>query len=332
MTVRRFRSTWPTTLLALIVAMGLGTAAVSGQDATPAATPDPLNQFGPVQANEEYRIAFMQAYPDKVFWQRMKDAVEARAEADGVQVDVIPLGTNNVADQVSQMEDAVTQQYDGIILGTIDAAGIVPGIEVANEAGIPIVVVDTAPAGGEFVSIAQTDNVAASRMAGEFIAERIGGTGKVLNLQGDMANQTAQARNQGLHEVLDALPDVQVIDQSANWDQAQGLAITENILTSDPDLKAIFGANDDAALGAVQAVKAAGRDDIVIVGLDGNPPALEAVKAGDLTADVAQFPDRMGTYGVDLLVRHLNGETVPERVDTGAAVITAENVDQFLTG
>ncbi len=146
-----------------------------------------------------------------------------------------------------------------------------------------------------------------------------------------MANQTAQARNQGLHEVLDAIPGVQVIDQSANWDQQQGLAITENILTSDPDLKAIFGANDDAALGAVQAVKAAGRTDIVIVGLDGNPPALEAVKAGDLAADIAQYPDRMGTYGVDLMVRHLNGEQVPALVDTGTGVVTQENVDEFLT-
>ena len=95
-------------------------------------------------------------------------------------------------------------------------------------------------------------------------------------------------------------------------------------------LKAIFGANDPAALGAVQAVKAAGRTDIVIVGFDGNPSAFQAIKDGEMAADVAQFPERMGTYGVDLMVRHLNGEQIPEKVDTGTGLVTAENVDQFL--
>lgn len=305
------------------------------QDATPAASPAgedllELSRFGPVAANDPYTIAFFQPYPNNEFWQRLQGAVEARAAEDGVTIEVYALGSTEVADQVAQMEAAVAAGVSGVILGTINAAGIVPGVEAANSAGIPVLAVDTAPAGGELVSLVQTDNVEASAAAGEFIAEAIGGAGKVLNLQGDMGNQTAQARNEGLHRVLDTYPDIQVIDQSAHWTQEEGLSITENVLTSDPDLTAVFGANDPAALGAVQAVKAAGRDDIVIVGFDGNPSAFEAVKAGDMAADIAQFPERMGTYGVDLMVLHLNGETVEELVDTGTAVVTAENVDVFL--
>src|SRR5215211_6551996 len=201
---------------------------VLAQDATPSASPvaDPATMYGPVQGSSPYKLAYMQVFPDIPFWQTMKEAVEARAAEDGVTVDTFALPTaSGVADQVSLMENAVTQQYDGIILGTVDAAGIVPGIEAANNAGIPVIAVDTAPAGGDFISLIQTDNVAAAKQGGEFIADQIGGKGKVLNLQGDLANQTGQARNNGLHEALDAYPDIQVIDQSTMWLQEKGLAI-----------------------------------------------------------------------------------------------------------
>jgi len=193
-----------------------------------------------------------------------------------------------------------------------------------------VIAVDTAPAGGDYISLVQTDNVAAARLGGEFIAEQIDGKGNVLNLQGDLAKQTGQARNNGVHQALDAYPDIQVIDQSTMWLPERGLAITENILTSDPDIVAIFAANDPPGLGALQALKAAGRDDVLIVGFDGTKDGLQAVKNGDFAADVLQFPDAMGIIGVDLLVRHLNGEDVLERVDSGSGLATAENVDQYL--
>lgn len=323
----------------LILSGGIATipslrwTSILAQDATPAASPvaDPRTMFGPAPGNIPYKLAYMQVFPENPFWVTMKEAVDARAAEDGVTVDTFALPTaSGVADQVSQMETAVTQQYDGIILGTVDAAGIVPGIQAANTAGIPVLALDTAPAGGEIISLVQTDNVAAARLAGEFIAEQIGGNGKILNLQGDLANQTGQARNDGLHESLDTYPDIQVIDQSAMWQGPLGLSITENILTSDPDIVAIFAANDPPALGALQALKAAGRDDVLIVGFDGTEDGLQAVKNGDFAADVLQFPDAMGIIGVDLMVRHLNGEEVPERVDSGSGLATAENVDQYL--
>lgn len=313
----------------IVAAPALHWRGALAQDATPQA--DPRTMYGPVQGASAYKLAYMQVFPDNPFWQTMKEAVEARAAENGVTVDTIALPTaSGVADQVSLMENAITQQYQGIILGTVDAAGIVPGIEAANAAGIPVIAVDTAPAGGEIISLVQTDNVAASELGGLFIAEQIGGAGKVLNLQGDMANQTAQARNEGLHRALDAFPEIQVIDQSSMWLGDRGLAITENILTSDPDLKAIFAANDPPALGAIQALKAAGRDDVVVVGFDGTEAGLQAIKDGDLAADVLQFPDVMGIIGVDLLVRHLNGEEIPERVDSGSGLATPENVDDYL--
>jgi ribose transport system substrate-binding protein len=305
----------------IAAAPSLRWAGVLAQDATPEASPaaDPRTMFGPVKGNSAYKLAYMQVFPDNPFWQTMKEAVDARAAEDGVTVDTIALPTaSGVADQVGQMENAVTQQYDGIILGTVDAAGI------------PVLSVDTAPAGGDIISLVQTDNIAAAQQGAQFIADKIGGKGKVLNLQGDLANQTGQARNKGVHDVFDTYPDIQVIDQSTMWLGEKGLSITENILTSDPDIVAIFAANDPPALGAVQALKAAGRSDVIVVGFDGTKDGLQAVKDGTLAADVLQFPDAMGIIGVDLMVRHLNGETIPEKVDSGSGLATAENIDQYL--
>ncbi|HEU5432283.1 MAG TPA: sugar ABC transporter substrate-binding protein [Thermomicrobiales bacterium] len=328
-------------LLAVAAMIGAAPAlrwiGISAQDATPAAspaamTPDQLMKaYGPVKGKSAYNLAYMQVFPSNQFWQTMKEAVQARAPEDGVTVDVIALPDNGtISDQVAQMEDAVTKGYQGIILGTIDAAGIVPGIQAANDAKIPVLSVDTAPAGGAIISLVQTDNIVAAGLGANFIVKAIDASGKVLNLQGDMANQTAQARNVGLHKVLDKYPDIKVIDQSAHWNGAEGLSITENILTSDPDLKAIFAANDPPALGAIQALKAAGRSDVVVVGYDGTPAGLQAIKDGTLAADVLQFPGVMGTIGVDLMVRHLNGEEIPTHVDSGSGLATKANVDQYL--
>jgi ribose transport system substrate-binding protein len=331
MTLHRRKFIGLSAAVAAAAGTGFKLGPVAAQDASPEASPaDPMTKFGPVQANDAYKLAFMQVYPAQPFWQIMKEAIEARAPEDGVTIDVIALPDNaGVADQVAQLEDAVTQGYDGIIMGTIDAAGVVQGVVAANEAGIPVIAVDTAPAGGELVSLIQTDNIAASKMQGEFVADLIGGQGKVLNLQGDMANQTAQARNEGLHAALDAYPDITVIDQSAHWLQTEGLSITENILTSDPDIVAIVGANDPPVLGALQALKSAGRDDVHLVGFDAIPDMVEAVKNGEADGTVAQFPKIMATYGVDLMVRHLNGEEVPEKVDSGAMLVTQDNAEEF---
>ena len=116
--------------ITFVFSLMMSGAGVVAQDATPEAAADPMTMFGPVQGNEPYRLAFMQVFPDNPFWQILKEGVEARAAEDGVTVDVIALPTSSgVSDQVAQMEDAVTQGYDGIILGTVDAAGIVPGLK-----------------------------------------------------------------------------------------------------------------------------------------------------------------------------------------------------------
>lgn len=193
----------------------------------------------------------------------------------------------------------------------------------------PVLSVDTGPAGGQIISLVQTDNVVAATAGGAYVLQKIG-TGKVLNLQGDLANQTGQARNNGLHAALDGKAGITVIDQSDHWLATEAQTIVENILTSDPDIKAIFSANDPPALAAIEVLKAHNRGDVLVVGFDGTKDGLQAVKDGTMAADVLQFPDVMGVIAVDLMVRHLNGETVPTKVDSGSGLATKDNVDQYL--
>ncbi|HEY8446156.1 MAG TPA: sugar ABC transporter substrate-binding protein [Thermomicrobiales bacterium] len=323
----------------LLVTTSLATSAVQAQEATPspAAIPDPqARDFGPVAARSPYRLALLIPFPDDPFWQAVRSAVVERAERDGVTVDVLELAAPSVPEQVAQIESAVRAEYDGILLGPIDELGAVPGIEAANAAGVPVIAIDVAPAGGEVVSVVQTDDFAAARLAGDFIAEEIGGEGQVLNLQGDLSSVVGQERDRGFREALSDIPEISVISVTANWDETEAFLEVRGRLpdpgTPVPDdelLSAVFAANAPMALGAAQAVDEAEADEVVVVGFGLTTETLTAIQRGRLTATVAEFPRRAGAIAVDLMVRHLNGEAVPSAVDSGAVIATRENLSSI---
>jgi ribose transport system substrate-binding protein len=323
--------------------MVAGTA-FAAQEATPPsqsndlATPDlAASDYGPVHGREAFRLAFLNPYPEIPYWQTVQAAVEDRAVADAVTVDVYALDSPSAPDQLDQISEVIEQGYDGILLGAVDPAAVVPGIVAANEAGIPVLAVDTRPEAGEIVSLVQIDNVTAAQAAGAFIAAAISGEGTVVNLQGNMDVEAAQDRDEGVHAALDRFPDVDVVSERADW--SREVAATRIRLqvpssgagtpASGPGFSAIFAANDAMALGALDALNDKDLNGVVIVGIGGGPETVAAIAAGDLAATVAQLPTRVGAIAVDLLMRHLNGETVPPQVDPGFVLVTAENVDQF---
>jgi ribose transport system substrate-binding protein len=334
---------WWTCACLLIVWVMTGTA-LSAQEVTPSpgandlATPDLVaRDYGPLPGRKAFRLAFLNPYPDNAYWQAVQAAIEERAAKDAVTVEVFVLDSPSVPVQVDQISEVIAQGYDGILLGAVDPAGVVPGIVKANEAGLPVLAIDTQPDAGEIISLVQVDNVAAAQAAGEFIAGAIGGKGNVVDLQGDMDDQVAQDRDQGLHESLDRFPDIAVESQRADWDRKTAASLIRQRVppvgagtpASEPGFGAIFAANDAMALGAFDALKETDQNGVIIVGFGGAPEALKAIAAGDLAASVAPLPTRAGAIAVDLMVRHLNGEPVPLRVDPGFVIVTAKNVDQF---
>ena len=121
-----------------------------------------------------------------------------------------------------------------------------------------------------------------------------------------------------------------VAEQTAEWDTAKGMAVTENIITAHPNLKAIFASNDNMAMGAIEALKSAKMlDKVMVVGFDGNPEAAEAILRGDMAISIAQRPTNMGMIGVESLMKLINGETLPPVVDTGAEIVDKSNAENY---
>jgi ribose transport system substrate-binding protein len=341
------RSRWAPiiSLIALLQLMLPG--ALVAQEATPAATPVDLQalpdptapETGPVQGDGAYRIVLLVPFPEDPFWQSVRSAVEARATADGATVDVRELSAPSVPEQLQQIDEAIAGDYDGILLGPVDAAGIAPGVAAANTAGIPVLAIDVGPTGGEVISVVQTDNVAATRLAGRFIGEELSGEGDVLNIQGSLAHPVAQARDQGLREGLADFPNIAIVSAEGSWQQGNAFGLTMAQLPQaeegtptplQPLVDAVFAANPEMALGAAQAVEQVQADTVIVAGFGATTDTLKEIRSGTLEATIAEYPTRAGAIAVDLMVRHLNGESVPVQYDSGAALVTRENLDQYI--
>ena len=264
------------------------------------------------------------------FWASVeKGALDKGAEL-GVNVTVIaPPTESDVAAQVSQIEDQLAKGVDAIVIAPTDPDALAPVLEQAISEGVPVVFIDT-KGNVEGVTFIGTDNLAGAALAAQYICENVPAGSDVALITGIITQSTGKARRDGGRAGLEACGLNVVAEQSGNWDRAQGQSVMENILTGNPDLKAVFASNDNMALGAVEALKAAGMlDEVIVVGFDANPDAAASILAGEMSATVAQNPYNMGALGVENALRLIKGETIPEVIDTGTVLVTAENADQY---
>ena len=318
----------------------------SAQDATPAtvptiqiATPDAgASELEPVEADRPYRLVLLVPYPEDPFWIAVQSSVRNLSATNGVTLDIQTLSVPSVPEQLQQINAAIAARYDGILIGLVDAVGMAPGLVAANNAGIPAIAIDVAPIGGEVVSLVQTDNVAAARLAGAFIGEQLRGKGKVLNLQGDLSDPVAQDRDQGVRDGLDAYAEISVLSQEAGWRQATAFNLMVAQLpsagegtptTPAPLVNAVFAAGPGMAIGAASAVDQVQADSVTVVGFGLTPPARDGLLNGTIKAVIAEYPERGGQIAVNLMVRHLNGETVPAHIDSGFTLVTRETLGSF---
>lgn len=174
---------------------------------------------------------------------------------------------------------------------------------------------------GEVVSHIASDNVAGGKMAGDFIAEKVGKNAKVIQLEGIAGTSAARERGEGFKQAVAANQFEVLASQPADFDRTKGLNVTENLLASHGAAKAVFAQNDEMALGALRAIKAAGKD-IIVVGFDGTDDAVKAVKGGKLAATIAQQPDKIGELGVETADKLLKGEKVEAKIPVPLKVIS----------
>jgi ABC-type sugar transport system substrate-binding protein len=259
----------------------------------------------------------------------LRNGAQDAAKKEGAQL-IISDAQNDAATQQDDVQNYVTQQVDAILVNPVDSESIVPAIQAANQADIPVIALDRGASGGEIATLIVSDNVEGGRMAGKELIELVG-SGPVAQLEGIPGASPTRDRGQGFEEVINGQDAVELVaSQTANFVREEGLTVTENILQSNPEIKGIFAQNDEMALGAVRALKNRAGTDVKIVGFDGVEEALKAVQSGKMNATVAQQPDRIGSLGVENAIKVVDGESVEKNIPVPVKLVTKENVSEFL--
>src|SRR5919199_2004370 len=295
-------------------------------------------QRGQEQAGGAPRIAFVMKTANNPFFIEMQKGAEDAAKRLGV--DLVVQAAEREVDVEKQMqivENLIQTKVAALCVTPSGSREIVPAINKANSANIPVVIVDTrvdakalSDAKGKIATFIGSDNYEGGKLAGEFIIKQLGGKGKVAVLEGIPGHETGDSRLRGFRDALKAAPGVEIVaSQTANWERDQGFNVFQNILQSHPDVQAVFACSDLMALGAVEAIAAAKKTgQIAVVGFDALSEARDAVRQGTMVATVAQSPAQMGALAVENAVKLLKGEQVSPEFVVPIKLITKENVDE----
>jgi ribose transport system substrate-binding protein len=248
------------------------------------------------------------------FFKDLEAGLRQEAQAKGYEL-VIRDGDKDPAKQASQIEDFVAQKVAAIIVVPCDSDGVVPALAAPERANIPVFTADIAAHGGKVVAHVASDNVQGGRLAGEELAGLLKGKGKVVIIDHPTV-ASVQDRVKGFEEAMAKHPGITIVAKpSANGNRANAAQVMEDMLQAHRDLAGVFGINDSTALGAAGVIEAAKRKDIVIVGFDASDEAQAAIKkGGPLKADVVQYPKKIGSTMIDIIAKHLAGESVPAKV------------------
>lgn len=261
-----------------------------------------------------------------IFYKDLEEGLRNAASKYKIKL-IIQSGEFDLATQTSQIEDFITQKVDAIIVCPVDSSGIGSAINSANRAKIPVFTADIAAKEGEVVSHIASDNVSGGRIAGEYMAKAIGKKGEIAIIDHPTVT-SVQERVKGFKEAISKYPDIKIVAQpSAEGQRAKATDVTENLLQAHPNLKGIFGINDDSALGALAAVKGANKKGIVIIGYDATPEAQqEILSGGPLKADVIQYPKKIGETTIETVVKYLEGEKVPKWIPVEVGIVDKESL------
>jgi ribose transport system substrate-binding protein len=283
------------------------------------------------------RVAFVLKTFNSPFFLDMRAGAEVAATRAGI--DLIVQAAEREIDVERQMqiiENLIETHVAVLCICPSGSKAIVPAVGKANRAGIRVIIVDdeldtvaAAEQGVWFDTYIGSDNVEGGRIAGEYLVEASGRSARLALLEGIPGHQTGDARLRGFLDAVRSAPGVAVVvSQTANWERDQGFTVFRNMLQAHPEIDALFACNDVMALGAIEAIQAAGRSGrIRVIGFDAIDDARKAIAAGTMEASVAQFPEAMGTLAIESAVKLIAGEPVPREQRTKVGLVTRKNVD-----
>lgn len=264
------------------------------------------------------RIGLVISTQNNPFFVTLKEGAEAKAKELGHDLIVLD-SQDNPAKELGNVEDLLVKGVDVLLINPTDSDAVVSSVKAANRSKIPVVTLDRAANGGNVVSHVASDNVLGGEMAGNFIVEKLGGKGKVVELEGIPGTTAARDRGTGFNKAAAGKLEV-VAKQAADFDRTKGLNVMENILQAQPEIQAVFAHNDEMVLGALKAIEASGRD-IFVVGFDATDDAVAAVKEGKLAATVAQKPAEIGAIGVEVADKIVKKQAVEKNVPVALELV-----------
>ena len=287
-------------------------------------------------AGKAPRVALVLKTLNSPFFNDMQRGAQAAATRLGV--DLVVQAADREVDVERQMqiiENLLQTGVQALCLTPSGSREVVPAVVKANRANIPVVIVDTKldkaaadEAGAKIVSFIGSDNYEGGRIAARFVVEASKGKANVAVLEGIPGHDTGDSRLRGFRDGITDTPGVKIVaSQTANWERDQGFNVFQNMLQAHPEIDTLFACNDMMALGATEAIRAAGKTgSIRIVGFDAVDDARKAIREGSMAASVAQFPDEMGRIAVENAVHAIKGEPVGPEAKVRIELITKENM------
>ncbi|WP_182200205.1 ribose ABC transporter substrate-binding protein RbsB [Paraliobacillus salinarum] len=268
-------------------------------------------------------VGFSVSTLNNPFFVSLRDGTELAAKEAGFDI-ITSDAQDDPTTQLSDIEDMLQQNIDVLLINPVDSEAVVSAVELANEAGVPVITVDRSADGGEVVTHVASDNVAGGEMAGEYIVSQLEEQGKLVEIEGVPGASATRERGEGFHNVIDKMNDLEMVaNQTANFDRTEGLTVMENILQGTEKIDAVFAHNDEMALGALEAIESAGlSEDIIVVGFDAIDDAVKAVEDGTLDATIAQQPKLIGEEAVKAAQKIVNGDEVERTIPVELELVT----------
>jgi len=300
--------------------------------ATEAAPAEGAAEAAPAGSTEPIKIGVSMLFDDR-WLTSMREAMQAYGDAqENVEVTFVD-SKEDVAVQLGQVENFITQGMDAIVLVAANTDATDPMTQAAVDAGIPLVYVNRKPANlPEGTAYVGSDSIDAGIMQMEYIAEKLGGKGNIVIMNGNLSQEAAQMRTEGVKQVAAKFPDITITkEQSGNWSRDEGLALMENWLSTGDQIDAVASNNDEMAIGAIAAIDAAGKlGEIIVGGVDASADALAEMEAGRLDITVFQNAVGQGEGGIATAVALARGEPVEQVVWIPYELVTPENYKDYM--
>ncbi|MBA8954898.1 substrate-binding domain-containing protein [Actinomadura namibiensis] len=305
-------------VLAAVVAIAVGVASTG-------------SRTGTTGAGGGLKIGLSVSTLNNPFFVQFRQGAEEEARRQGVALTVGD-AQNDASQQVNQVQNYTSQNVRAIIVNPVDSDAAAPAVQAAGRARIPVIAADRGVNGAAVAQLVASDNVAGGRDAARRLAEELGEKGKIVVIQGQPGTSASRERGQGFEEGIRRYPGIQVVaKQPADFDRTKGLDVMTNLLQSHPDVTGVFAENDEMALGAVKALGAKAGGQVKVIGFDGTPDGIKAVRAGTLTATVAQQPRLLGRMAVQAAIKAAKGERIEATAAVPVKIATRENAAEFAT-